>query len=107
MARSGRSRRPSGQSSEHLGKFMGNQLIADSLRLLADGQIGRVVFTEDALRRRDANARHPVILAAHRRERACIQEGHAVPSHQPGHRAAVLQMASEQSVGLPPAEQGR
>jgi hypothetical protein len=39
-----------------LGKFMGNQLIADSLRLLADGQIGRVVFTEDALRQRDANA---------------------------------------------------
>ena len=86
---------------------MGNQLIADSLWLLADGQIGRVVFTEDALRRRDANARHPVYLAAHRRERARIQEGHAVARHtQPGHRAAVLQMAGEQSVGLPPAEPG-
>ena len=39
---------------------MGNQLIADSLRLLADGQIGRVVFTEDALRRRTPTPPTPI-----------------------------------------------
>jgi hypothetical protein len=89
VSRSGRSRRPPGESSDHLGKYMGNQLIADSLRLLAGGQIGRVVFTENALRRRTPTPprhprRPPPRTRPHSRRPRCT----VTPAWAPGHRSA-------------------